>query len=183
MSGMSTMPQNFYHSPIAYNGRTSSIILSGVDIPRPKGIYKNKNDLPELQSCAKLDYELEMGIFVSKPLPWGKTISADEALAEHVFGYALLNDWSARDIQGYESFPVGPFNAKSFATSLAPWVILPEALEPAKTAPLRQKDGDVLPHLQHKSLEGTIYDVAIECSLARKFSLCTRCSSNRTDIE
>lgn len=164
-----SIPPNFWHSPLAYNGRTSSIIPSGTDVPRPKGIYRNAKGEAELQPSAKLDYEFEMGVIISKPLPWGLTITADEAWEEHIFGYVLLNDWSARDIQAYESIPLGPFNGKSFATSISPWVVLYEALEWSKASPHGQSPGVVLPHLQHKDLEGTTHDIEMVCHLARTY--------------
>ena len=124
----------------------------------------------------KLDYELEMGIFVSSPVPWGQTVSADMAAVEHIFGFVLLNDWSARDNQFYESSPIGPFNSKAAGTSISPWVIMPEALEAARTAPLHQKPGDVPAHLEHADLAGTIYDISFESHLARAGTSATRVS-------
>lgn len=170
-AGMKLMP-NFYTSPIAYNGRVSSIIISGTDLDRPMGMRKDESGAPMFLPSAALDYELEVGIFVSKPLPYGKRLSADDA-AEHVFGFALVNDWSARDIQGYESFPAGPFNSKSHGTSISPWVIVPEALEHAATRPLHQGDNDAPEHLKQKSLEGSIYDVDVQAYIARKRHLPT----------
>jgi fumarylacetoacetase len=167
MSGMA-MPPNFYHSPIAYNGRPSSVIASGTDIPIPLGMRKNEKGDPEFLPSAMLDYELEFGIIISKPVPFGKRITADEA-SGHVFGFVLINDWSARDIQFYESFPAGPFNSKSFATSMSPWVIVPEALEFAKARPLHQEMDKAPVHLRHSSLEDTIYDVDVQAYVGSKY--------------
>ncbi|EMC95503.1 hypothetical protein BAUCODRAFT_543794 [Baudoinia panamericana UAMH 10762] len=165
MSGM-PMLKNFYHSPIAYNGRVSSMVPSGTSIHRPKGMYKDESGQPKLLPSMQLDYELELGILISNPVPYGQTITADQA-HNHIFGYSIINDWSARDIQSYESIPAGPFNSKSFATSMAPWVIVPEALQWAKAAPLNQKDGEVQPHLRHESLADTIYDIDFNAYLGR----------------
>ena len=159
---------SFYSFPPAYNGRTSSIISSTTDIPRPKGTFLNSEGIAEYQASEKLDYELEMGVIVSKPVPWGQTLSSDDALSEHVFGYVLINDWSARDIQGFEMAPLGPFHGKSFATSMGSWVVVPEALAQVLAKPMGQEMDSVPEHLQHGSLEGTIFDIDVTCSLQRR---------------
>lgn len=156
----------FYQSPIAYNGRTSSIIPGGAAYHRPRGIFKDARGQPKYQPCGRLDYELEMGVLISEPVQYGQTITADEA-AEHIFGFVLVNDWSARDIQMYESFPAGPFNCKSFATSLSSWVIVPEALSAARASPIHQVQAQSPSHLAHASLEDTTYEIQTEVYLAR----------------
>lgn len=171
MTNMKFLPgNNFYKSPVAYNGRTSSILPSKTDFPRPSGVYKNPTTgEAEYQPTRKLDYEMEMGIFVSSPHPFGKLLDADKAAADHIFGFVLLNDWSARDVQMYESIPVGPFNSKSFATSISPWVVVPEALQAAKTEPLNQTRESVPVHVRHKSLENTSYDILFDVYIAREY--------------
>ncbi|KAJ0419708.1 putative 2-hydroxyhepta-2,4-diene-1,7-dioate isomerase [Aspergillus carlsbadensis] len=120
---------NFFKSPMAYNGRASSILPSGACFPRPQGVFKDpRTGSVGYQSTRKLDYEMELGIFLSNNLPHGQLLDADTA-GDYIFGFVLLNDWSARDIQAYESMPAGPFNCKAFATHISPWVIVPEALE------------------------------------------------------
>jgi fumarylacetoacetase len=111
MSG-GKIPPNFFHIPLAYNGRSSSIIPSPHPIRRPNGAIRvPETDAPVHEASRKLDFELEMGYFVSKPVPYGSTLSIENA-AEHIFGFVLLDDWSSRDIQGFEMTPLGPFNSK-----------------------------------------------------------------------
>jgi len=121
---------NWVHMPIAYHGRSSSIIVSGTNIIRPKGQIKAADaELPSFGATKLFDFELEMGFFIGKPNKLGEPINANEAY-EHIFGMVLVNDWSARDIQTWEYQPLGPFLAKNFATSISPWVVTMEALEP-----------------------------------------------------
>jgi fumarylacetoacetase len=127
--GASLAP-NFQWMPVAYHGRASSIGVSGQPVRRPHGQRLPQGALtPEFAACAKLDYELELGIFIGLGNPHGAPIPLDEAEG-HVFGLCLLNDWSARDIQAWESSPLGPFLAKNFATTLSPWIVTMEALLP-----------------------------------------------------
>ncbi|KAJ9640502.1 hypothetical protein H2199_006041 [Coniosporium tulheliwenetii] len=166
-NGQDGTSPNFHHSPMAYNGRTSSIIPSGTNFTRPWGVFKDPTtSTVEYSPTQKLDYEMEMGILTAKPVPFGTTLTADEA-SDHIFGFVLLNDWSARDIQMYESLPVGPFNGKAFATSISPWVIVPEALALSATKPLDQGKDQVPTHIRHSSLSKTIYDISFNVFLAR----------------
>ena len=159
---------NFFFSPIGYTGRCSSLQTSGTPITRPRGVYKNTSSgHPEFQPTAKLDYELEMAMFISKPVPFGQRVTPDEATDEHIFGFVLMNDWSARDIQMYESVPVGPVNSKAFATTVSPWVVMPEALAPAAAAPYGQQLGQVPSHISHTSLDATTYDIDCTALLSR----------------
>ena len=121
---------NWLHMPIGYNGRASTVVAGGTKIHRPRGQLKPPNaDAPSFGPCKRLDFELEMGVVVGQPSTMGEMI--DEARAEEmIFGFVLLNDWSARDIQQWEYVPLGPFQAKAFATSISPWVVTREALEP-----------------------------------------------------
>ncbi len=141
------LPPNWLHIPIGYNGRASTVVVSGTDIHRPNGQLKAPDeDLPTFGPSKRLDIELEMGAIVGTSTDMGDTISVAEA-DEMIFGYVLLNDWSARDIQAWEYQPLGPFQAKAFATSISPWIVTSAALEPFRTStPEREKD--LLPYLQ-----------------------------------
>src|SRR6185437_14378576 len=121
---------NWLHMPIGYNGRASTVVASGTKVRRPRGQLKPPNaDAPSFGPCKRLDFELEMGVVVGQPSAMGEMIDATRA-EEMIFGFVLLNDWSARDIQQWEYVPLGPFQAKAFATSISPWVVTREALEP-----------------------------------------------------
>ena len=139
---------NWKHIPVAYHGRSSSIIPSGQDVVRPKGQQKlddNKN--PIFGASKLLDFELEMGFITFQGKPLGNTISTKEA-DEYIFGMCLFNDWSARDIQKWEYVPLGPFLAKNFASSMSCWIVTLDALEPFRTAGPIQKP-KVLPYLEY----------------------------------
>ena len=124
---------NWSELPVGYNGRASSVIVSGTDIVRPSGQIKLPNsDRPQFSACRKLDFELETGFIVGKPNKLGEPITIENAW-DHIFGMVLFNDWSARDLQQWEYVPLGPFNAKTFASSISPWIVTLEALEPFKT--------------------------------------------------
>ena len=121
---------NWLHIPIAYNGRASTVVVSGTEVRRPRGQLKPPTaDAPSFGPCKRLDFELEMGVVVGGASPMGEMLTEAEAEAM-IFGFVLLNDWSARDIQQWEYVPLGPFQAKAFATSISPWVVTREALEP-----------------------------------------------------
>lgn len=121
---------NYQWVPIGYHGRSSSINISGVNVKRPQGQTKAPDAAqPNFGPCKRLDYELELGVFVAQSNAQGTPISIDQA-EEHFFGMVLLNDWSARDIQAWEYQPLGPFLSKSFASTISPWVITNEALAP-----------------------------------------------------
>jgi fumarylacetoacetase len=140
---------NYKWVPIGYHGRSSSIVVSGTDVRRPAGQTKEDNaSEPSFGPTKRLDYEMEVGAFVGRGNPRGDTVSIDRAI-EHVFGFVLVNDWSARDIQAWEYQPLGPFLAKNFATSVSPWVVTLEALQPFRTQAYQRPEGDPrpLPHL------------------------------------
>ena len=121
---------NWLHLPVGYHGRASSVVVSGTDVVRPSGQQKPADDAPPLFGPSKLlDIELEMGFFVGPGNSLGQPIPIDEA-RDHIFGFVLVNDWSARDIQKWEYVPLGPFLGKSFATSVSPWVVPAAALDP-----------------------------------------------------
>lgn len=142
---------NYKHLPVGYHGRSSSLVPSGTEIVRPKGQSKAPDaEAPSFGPCRLFDYELEVGFFVGQGNDLGSPIPLAEA-ENHIFGYCLVNDWSARDIQGWEYQPLGPFLAKSFATSLSPWVVTSEALAPYRVAAMERAEDDPqpLPHLDH----------------------------------
>ena len=129
---------NWLHLPVGYHGRASSIVVNGTDISRPKGQSKAPNmDVPSFGDSKRMDFELEMGVFIGNGTNLGETVSVDDA-EEHIFGLALVNDWSARDIQAWEYQPLGPFLAKNFATTVSPWIITLEALEPFRCSGPKQ---------------------------------------------
>lgn len=157
------LPPNWLHIPIGYNGRASTVVVSGTDIHRPLGQMKGPQDeVPHFGPCKRLDIELEMGAVVGTPSKMGQPISVDEA-NEMIFGYVLLNDWSARDIQAWEYQPLGPFQAKAFATSISPWVVSKAALEPFQcdTPP---RDKELLPYI--KDTGPMLYDIELSASIA-----------------
>jgi len=139
---------NYKYIPIGYHGRASSLVPSGTLVRRPSGQTRDgdadPSKAPKFGPTKALDYELELGFFVGAGNALGQTIPIGEA-EEHIFGICLVNDWSARDIQAWEYQPLGPFLAKSFATSLSPWVVTMEALAPFRTAAFRRAEGDPTP--------------------------------------
>lgn len=138
---------NWKRLPVAYNGRASTVFVSGTPIRRPKGqILLPNQEAPIYTASKKLDIELEMGIFVGTGNPNGECITTADA-ANHIFGLVLLNDWSARDVQSYEYQPLGPFLAKSFGTSISPWVVTMDALEPFMTE-ISEQEPQVVEYLQ-----------------------------------
>jgi fumarylacetoacetase len=158
---------NYKWLPIAYHGRTSSIVVSGHDFQRPYGQVKSPTaECPELLPTRRLDYELEVGIFIGSGNALGRPIALDEA-DRHVFGLCLLNDWSARDVQGWEYQPLGPFLAKNFATTLSPWIVTLEALAPYRAAWTRAAgDPQPLPYLDSPRLrQSGAIDMQLEVSI------------------
>jgi fumarylacetoacetase len=140
---------NYKWLPVGYHGRASSVVVSGTPVRRPCGeIAENPAGPPAFAPTRRLDYELELGAFLGPGNALGSPIPAGEAW-DHLFGVCLLNDWSARDMQAWEYQPLGPFLAKSFATSISPWVVTMEALEPFRCAPEPRLETDPapLPHL------------------------------------
>ncbi|MFK4000109.1 fumarylacetoacetase [Psychrobacter namhaensis] len=125
---------NWTEMPVGYNGRASTVIVTGTDIVRPSGQLKpNADERPVFSACKRLDFELETAFVVGKGNNIGQPIAVDDAFA-HIFGMVLLNDWSARDIQKWEYVPLGPFNAKTFASEVSPWIVTMDALAPFKTS-------------------------------------------------
>jgi fumarylacetoacetase len=150
---------NWRHMPIGYHGRASSIIVSGTDIHRPKGQTKADDAaLPAFGPTRLLDFELELAFIIGKETVMGDSISTDEA-EDYIFGMVLFNDWSARDIQKWEYVPLGPFLGKNFASSISPWIITLDALEPFRIKGPEQSP-EVLPYLQYKGEKN--YDINLE---------------------
>jgi fumarylacetoacetase len=153
---------NWLHIPIGYNGRASTVVVSGTKIHRPRGQLKPPSaELPSFGPCKRLDFELEIGVVVGQPSVMGTMLTEAQA-EEMIFGFTLLNDWSARDIQQWEYVPLGPFQAKAFATSISPWIVTREALEPFRVEGPTQ-DPTPLPYLQQRGANN--YDMALEVDL------------------
>ncbi|MBV1865555.1 MAG: fumarylacetoacetase [Rhodobacteraceae bacterium] len=174
------LPPNWLHIPIGYNGRASTVVVSGTDIIRPNGQLKGPGDeVPRFGPCARLDIELEMGAVVGTGNAMGQPVSVAEA-DDMIFGYVLLNDWSARDIQAWEYQPLGPFQAKAFGTSISPWVVTKAALEPFRTStPAREEP--LLPHLQEPG--PMLYDIDLAVTMrpegAKTETVITRTNYNQ----
>ena len=156
---------NWKHLPVGYHGRASSIIVSGQNVHRPKGqVVLEAGSPPTFQASTRVDFELEMGFIIGKPSSLGDSVSTENADA-YIFGKVLFNDWSARDIQKWEYVPLGPFLAKSFASSMSAWVVTLEALEPFRIdGPLQQPA--VLPYLN--SIGSRNYDINLEVAIQPK---------------
>lgn len=147
--------ENYKWIPIGYHGRASSIVPSGTDFKRPKGQNRSDAEKPPVYIPSKaMDYEMEVGFFVGKGNELGETINIKDA-EEHIFGLCLVNDWSARDIQGWEYQPLGPFLGKSFATTVSPFVVTMEALAPFRVPAFEREEGDPqpLPYLSSEQNE------------------------------
>jgi len=150
---------NWKHLPVAYHGRASSIVVSGTDFHRPKGQMKPADsDKPVFGPSKQMDFELEMAFIIGKETKLGDSIGTEKA-EEYIFGMVLFNDWSARDIQAWEYVPLGPFLGKNFCSSISPWVVTMDALEPFRVASPKQ-DPEVLPYLQYKGEKN--YDINLE---------------------
>ena len=154
---------NWLHLPVGYHGRASSVVVSGTDVRRPLGQSKADDaDRPQLGPSKLMDFELEMGFLVGPGNDLGRPIPIDAA-DQHIFGLVLVNDWSARDIQKWEYVPLGPFLGKSFATSISPWVVTLDALEPFRCAGPAQDEEEPLAYL--RSDGDCAYDIRLEVLL------------------
>ena len=154
------LPPNWLHIPIGYHGRAASVVVSGTDIRRPWGQLKGPDDdAPRWAPSQRFDIELELGAIVGRGSNGPITVTQAD---DNIFGYVLLNDWSARDIQAWEYQPLGPFQAKATATSISPWIVTKAALEPFRySTPAREKD--LLPHLQDTG--PMLYDISLSVAL------------------
>lgn len=150
---------NWKHLPVGYHGRTSSIVISGTPIHRPKGQIKlPDSESPIFSACKKLDFELEMAFITCANTALGSSVSTRDA-EDNIFGMVLLNDWSARDIQTWEYVPLGPFLAKNFASTISPWIVTMDALEPFRVEGPKQNP-KVLPYLSYEGKKN--YDIGLE---------------------
>ncbi len=157
---------NYKHLPVGYHGRSSSIVASGTPVRRPHGQLRPDDNAPPVFGPSRLlDYELEMAVFVGPGNDQGGRIAIGDAL-DHIFGMVILNDWSARDVQKWEYVPLGPFNAKNFATTISPWVVSLDALEPYRVAapPRAADDPPLLAYLEPAG--DAAYDITVEVYLA-----------------
>jgi fumarylacetoacetase len=167
---------NWKHLPVGYHGRASSIVPSGTPIFRPKGQFKDPDmEKPEFGPSKRLDFELEMAFVIGKPTKMGDSVSTEDA-EDYIFGMVLFNDWSARDIQAWEYVPLGPFLGKSFGSSISPWIVTLEALEPFRVSGPKQEP-EVLPYLQYKTDHA--FDIKLEVLIQPEGLKATKvCSSN-----
>lgn len=157
------LPPNWLHIPIGYNGRASSVVVSGTPVRRPMGQLKRPDEAtPRFAASARFDFELEMGAIVGRP-SYGPLSVADADAA--IFGYVVLNDWSARDIQAWEYQPLGPFQSKATATTVSPWIVTAEALRPFR-APTPPRDMPLLPHLKEPA--PMLYNIDLTVALTPK---------------
>ena len=154
------LPPNWLHMPIGYNGRASSVVVSGTDVRRPWGQIKPAgSDAPIFAPSNRFDFELELGAVVGQSSEGMLSVAAAQAM---IFGYVLLNDWSARDIQAWEAQPLGPFQAKATATTISSWVVMSAALEPF-LASSPQREVPLLPHLVEPG--PMLFDISLEVAL------------------
>ena len=166
------LPAAFKLYPLGYNGRISSIFSSGHPIHRPSGFFVKKGETePAFQPSRQMDFEIELGAFISKSVPHGSTIDAKTA-ADHIFGYVLHNDWSARDIQPYEMPPLGPMHSKGYITTISPWVVTVDALESCSTEPPTSNSTPMHPSLMVDKTNHGVYDIEFAASVTRKSSWC-----------
>ncbi|TKA77179.1 hypothetical protein B0A49_04276 [Cryomyces minteri] len=162
------IPKNWFYAPSVYNGRVSSVIPSPTPIRRPKGVFFSSgiDSEPTYGPSRMLDFELEMGYFVSQPVAYGGELRIEDA-KEHIFGFVLLNDWSARDLQLFEMRPLGPFHGKGFGTSISPWIVTLDALEQFSCAPKTKQDPPPFEHLTWKDPGTGALDVKLRVTLKR----------------
>jgi fumarylacetoacetase len=156
---------NWRHIPVGYHGRASSIVVSGTPIKRPQGQMKPPTaEIPSFGYSKRLDIELEMAYIIGSPTKLGESISVENA-EDHIFGKVIFNDWSARDIQGWEYVPLGPFLGKNFASTISPWIVTMEALEPFRCESIKQ-DPPVLSYLQYEGNKN--FDIKLEVGITPK---------------
>ncbi|KAF2218863.1 hypothetical protein BDZ85DRAFT_322804 [Elsinoe ampelina] len=166
----SALPPAFHNQPLGYAGRCSSIVVSGTPVVRPMGQFfeygkeglKGERKNVRQGPTRWMDYELELGVFIGKPVPYGQYVTAEQA-KENVFGFVLFNDWSARDIQQFEMIPVGPLQSKHTATTVSPWIITPDAVEPFRI-PTRTREIPIAPYLVDN--KGGALDIKVQVAVA-----------------
>ncbi|KAI7192690.1 hypothetical protein D0869_07637 [Hortaea werneckii] len=174
---------NYKYLPVGYHGRASSVVVSGTPIIRPNGqilLDPGAGDKrPSVSPSRKLDIELELGCFVCKPSALGHPVGIDQA-PEHLFGMVLMNDWSARDIQAWEYVPLGPFNSKNFGTTISPWVVLMDALEPFATVGI-ENEVPQMPYLDERDRKSHFaidLHVSLTTSSGKTSQLCKTSAKN-----
>jgi fumarylacetoacetase len=150
---------NWKHLPVGYHGRSGTIVVSGTPVPRPKGLRPEPDGTPSFGPSRRLDIEAELGFVLGGTAPGGEVPLAQAA--DHLFGVVVFNDWSARDIQGYEYVPLGPYLGKSFASSISPWVVPTHALTAARVTP-PHRDIPLAPYLDDDGLEPWGLDITLE---------------------
>lgn len=157
---------NYLQLPVGYHGRASSIVVSGTPIVRPKGQIRPDPAAPPIVGpCRRLDFELELGCFVARGNDMGASIDVDQAEKETIFGYVLVNDWSARDIQNWEYVPLGPFNGKNFATTISAWVVTPDALESFKSTGIEVEGRTEVQDYLREANKESVFDIKCEIDL------------------
>ncbi|KAL3465070.1 hypothetical protein BJX64DRAFT_76062 [Aspergillus heterothallicus] len=185
------IPENWFYTPSVYNGRTSSLRVSGTPIIRPHGVFRtpntttntnaNTNTEPTFQPTRRLDFELEIGVFLSTPLAAGSILDIAHA-PEHIFGLVILNDWSARDIQMFEMPPLGPFHGKGAGTTVSPWVVSVEALEGSRCASGKVQSPGALGHLRYNKGEEETWDVELVARVERNGKSYTVTETNLNEL-
>jgi len=169
---------NWSELPVGYNGRASSVVVSGTDIVRPSGQVKlPSEERPVFTACRKLDFELETGFIIGKPNQLGEPISIENAW-DYIFGMVLFNDWSARDIQQWEYVPLGPFNAKTFASSISPWIVTLDALQPFKTNSPEQEPRPLAYLREDNSANSYDIQLSVELQAAGQVQADVICQTN-----
>lgn len=170
---------NWKHLPVGYHGRASSIVVSGTELKRPHGQRKTPDGAIEFGPTRLMDFELEMTFIIGKETSLGDRVTTETA-EEHIFGMALFNDWSARDIQGWEYVPLGPFLGKNFGSTVSPWIVTLDALEPFRVAGKTQ-DPAVLPYLQFEGDRN--FDIHLEVAIQpEEGESMTVCNSNHKHL-
>ncbi|KEF55920.1 uncharacterized protein A1O9_07500 [Exophiala aquamarina CBS 119918] len=164
---------------MAYYGRTGGLAVSPTDVVRPRGIYPgHEGERARLHPTRKLDFELELAFFISAPIPQGTIVTAKDA-AEHIFGFVLLNDWSARDIQKHEMAPLGVFHSKSFQTSISPWIITLDALRGSSAGPPKSNQTKIESLLVCDDQDHGVFDLELSAKVSRGGAAAvTICESN-----
>ncbi|OHE90787.1 fumarylacetoacetase [Colletotrichum orchidophilum] len=183
--GNNQISPSWFTIPSVYNGRTSSLVVSGTPITRPLGVFPASNDgsvtAPAFQPETHLDFELEMGIFLSKSVPRGRRLQIQDA-KESIFGLVLLNDWSSRNTQFFEMAPLGPFHAKGSATSISPWIVPVEALEAVACPRHAPQEPAPLPHLKAPSDEKATFNIETSVKLIREGKMYAIGQSNLNEL-
>ena len=163
------IPPNWFVIPSVYNGRTSSLVVSGSPVVRPFGMYSASAD-PQAASFkpeSKMDFELEMGVWISKPVQRGQRLDIRHA-EDYIFGLTLLNDWSARQIQRFEMPPLGPFHSKGSATTTSPWIVPVEALQNFRCQRATDQQPPPPPHLTQANGAASTFDIELSVKLLRQ---------------